>query len=350
MWSLSLLIGSSLLMGCQSPPVQAQSAASLEEIFDGVHRSVVTLRTSGRDVDPDHSTGLASVAGVGSGVLFTEAGDILTAAHVVQSADEVVVEFASGVIALAEVISSVPDADVALVRVVGPLPEGVVPARLGNSDQVRVGQRIFVVGAPLGISHTLTVGHISARRKDSAGFSSMIEDLEFFQTDAAINQGNSGGPMFDMHGRVVGIVSHIVTQSGGHQGLGFAVTSEVARKLVVDARPFWSGAHGVYIDGRMAELLNTPGGRSGYLIQRVAKNSPAEGLGLQGGDVLATMLGHVVVLGGDIILEVQGLALEPDNFARIRELLAGAAPEDDVVLTVLRGGKLLKVTGHLPPS
>jgi serine protease Do len=345
---LSLLIAPTFFLACQMPPVQAQSPETLDEVFDRVHLAVVTLRTSGRDVDPGNPARFSSVAGVGSGVLFTGDGDILTAAHVVQAADEVVVEFPSGEVALGAVISSVPDADIALVRVVGPLPKGVLPAALGDSDQVRVGQRVFVVGAPLGITHTLTVGHISARRLDSSGFSSMGEPVEFFQTDAAINQGNSGGPMFDMKGRVVGIVSHIVSKSGGHQGLGFAVTSNVARSLVVDARPFWSGVHGVFIDGRMAELLNTPGARSGYLVQRVAKNSPAEALGIEGGDVLVTIQGQEVLLGGDIILEVQGLSFERETLPGIRERLANLKADEDVSLVVLRGGALLKITGRLP--
>jgi S1-C subfamily serine protease len=178
----------------------------------------------------------------------------------------------------------------------------------------------------------------------------MGEAVEFFQTDAAINQGNSGGPMFDMNGRVVGLVSHIVSQSGGSQGLGFAVTSNIARTLVVDARPFWSGLHGVHVDGRLAELLNLPGGRPGYLVQRVAKNSPAEAFGLQSGDVVVSLAGQDLLLGGDIILEVQGLAVERENLARIRDALIVAEPEQDIVLLVLRGGSLLKITGQLPAS
>jgi serine protease Do len=347
---LAFLVLPVLLFACRAPlSAQEQALAdqppvSIEDVFDRVHQSVVTLRTAGRTVLPDMPTQFTSIQGIGSGVLFNDKGDILTAAHVVQTADEVLVEFPNGKIGAGRVISSVPSVDLALVRFIGPIPDGVVPATLGDSDEVRVGQRIMVVGAPLGISHTLTVGHVSARRGGKGLMSSMTA-TELFQTDAAINQGNSGGPMFNMQGEVVGIVSHIVSKTGGHQGLGFAVTSNVARELLIDAAPFWSGADGLYVTSRMAEILNTPGGRSGYLIQRVAKNSPSEALGLVGGDLLVNIAGQEILLGGDIVLVVQDIPFEEENIDRIRELVAQLGPNDEMKLLVLRGGKLLRITG-----
>ena len=338
-----------LLAACQMPPLQAQQAPRLDLVFDRVHEAVVTLRTTSRKVVAGSPSGLTTVGGIGSGVLISAEGDILTAAHVVQTADEVLIEFPGGEILRGLVVSSLPHADVALVRAIGELPAGVEPAVLGDSARVRVGEQVFVVGAPLGVSHTLTVGHISARRSESSLFSA-VEAMEFFQTDAAINQGNSGGPMFDMRGEVIGIVSHIVTRSGGNQGLGFAVTSNVVRRLMVDGRPFWSGLDGLLLEGRLAEVLNTPEGRSGLLVQQVAKNSLAEALGLKGGDVMASFDGVDVQLGGDIVLEVQGVPVERANITRIRDVLTSVRAGEELHLTILRRGQLLRITTKLPES
>jgi len=350
---LALLLLPVLIFACRAP-IQAQAQSqekppSIEEVFERVHQAVVTLRTAGRTVVAEMPTQFTSVQGVGSGVLFNERGDILTAAHVVQTADELIVEFPNGETGLGQVVSSVPGADLALVRFIGPLPDGVKPAPLGDSDHVRVGQRIMVVGAPLGISHTLTVGHISARRADRGLMSSMSE-TELFQTDAAINQGNSGGPMFNLQGEIVGIVSHIVSKTGGHQGLGFAVTSNVARELLIDSKPFWSGADGLLVEGRLSEILNTPGGRSGFLVQRIAKNSLSEQLGLQAGDLLVQVAGQDLLLGGDVILEIQDISVSRESLDGIREKLANLTSEDELKLLVLRGGKLLRITGKAPTS
>ena len=154
-------------------------------------------------------------------MLISKDGKVLTAAHVVQTADTVSVEFPNGEIVKAKVVSSEPPADIALLQLER-VPASAVVAKLGDSDQVGVADQIFVVGAPYGISHTLTVGHISARRTPG-GEQSELGLAEFFQTDAAVNQGNFGGPMFNMNGEVIGIVSHILSQSGGFEGLGFAV-------------------------------------------------------------------------------------------------------------------------------
>ena len=116
-----------------------------------------------------------------------------------------------------------------------------------------------MVGAPLGITHTLTVGHLSARHKPNATFSGMLT-AEFFQTDAAINRGNSGGPMFNLKGEVIGIVSYNLSQGGGSDGLGFAVTSNMTRRLLLDEPSVWSGLDGYLLTGEAARAFNLPVG------------------------------------------------------------------------------------------
>lgn len=325
------------LAGCASAPSQG---FSLESTFARVQSSVVTVVTQSREVNIARKQGMTSVGGLGSGVLISNDGQILTAAHVVQTADRVVVLFSDGMRSDAEVIGSDTVNDVALLRLRDRPPANAHVALLSNSDAVRVGQRVFVVGAPRGISHTLTVGHISARRKPKRAVRT-VSDTELFQTDAAINQGNSGGPMFDMNGTVIGIVSHIISASGGSEGLGFAVTVNVARDLLIDAPPFWSGMELIRISGPMARILNLPEGRSGLLVQRVAKESPAARMGIRGGEYAATISGEKFVAGGDIILEVAGIkAGEDDSYAKLRKMLTELKDGQELEILILRGGAL----------
>jgi S1-C subfamily serine protease len=235
----------------------------------------------------------------------------------------------------------VPAADLAVLRLKKP-PKAAVAARLGDSDRVRVGDQIFIIGAPQGMTHTLTVGHISARRTTDAMYGGLY-NAEMLQTDAAINVGNSGGPMFNMAGEVVGIVSHMISESGGYEGLGFVMTSNMARELLLGSRTIWTGLEGHRVDGELARILNLPQG-VGILVQRVAEGSPAHRMGLQPGTVKAEIDGQPIVLGGDIILEIQGLRLDdPEAIERIKALLRTLSPGEEIKVTVLRGGRRMEL-------
>ena len=316
---------------------------SVEEAFDRVRGSVVTIHTVGRTGLLDVAGQVVTEQGIGSGVLVSRDGRILTAAHVVQTADAVKVEFLDGTKLSAHVVGSVPFGDVALLQLDGTPPEAAVVAPIGDSERVRIGSRAFVVGAPLGISHTLTVGHISARRSSSSDQLGGL-DVEVFQTDAAINKGNSGGPLFDMHGEVIGIVSYIVSQTGGYEGLGFAITSDTVKRLLLDRSPFWSGMVYVALAGPYAASLNLPGGRPGLLVQRVAKDSPGERLGLRGGTIPATIAGQELLLGGDVVLEAFGWSLAgPKNLERILTRFGELTPGDTLRVRILRAGKEIEL-------
>src|SRR5213594_2348540 len=195
----------SLLLAVAGPAVAADPG--LSEVFKRVNPAVVEIHTKETEIARGGMAQPVNVAGLGSGVLISPDGKILTAAHVVQTADDIEVEFLTGEKIRAKVVSSEPTADVALVQLEKP-PRAPFVVKIGDSDAVDVGEQVFVVGAPLGVSHTLTVGFISGRRKPNATFSGMSR-VEYFQTDAAVNQGNSGGPMFNMQGEVIGIVSYI---------------------------------------------------------------------------------------------------------------------------------------------
>jgi len=200
------------------------------------------------------------------------------------------------------------------------------------------------------MSHTLTVGHLSARRRPNATFGSM-ETTEVFQTDAAINQGNSGGPMFNLAGEVIGVVSRIVSRSGGSDGLGFVVPSNMARRSLFAEPSVWSGLEGYLLTDEMARVFNVPPAHAGLLVQRVAHGSPAERLGLRGGDLPAVIAGEEMIVGGDIVLEVDGIALgEQDAYESIRkrmiEIRDHSAP---LPLTVLRSGVIVELSGSVAP-
>ena len=284
--------------------------------------------------------------GIGSGVLIGKNGQVLTAAHVVQAADAVAVEFRNGETVAARIVSADSAADVALLEVER-VPRGIAAAALGDSDRVEVGDQVFVVGTPFGMSHTLTVGHVSARRNAPIE-NPFATPAELFQTDAALNAGNSGGPMFNLAGEVIGIVSLIVSRSGGSDGLGFAVTSNAARRFVIDEPSVWSGVQGMLLMDEVARALNVPGA-AGLLVQHVAADSPAQRLGLRGGFLSAIVGTGTFLIGGDIVIAVDGIALgAPDAQETIRRRLIEMHRRGNPIhLTVLRGGELLELSGPI---
>lgn len=324
-------------------PARAQ-APSLADVFKRVDPAVVEIHTLETDL-PQSKGRPVRVAGLGSGVLISRDGKVLTAAHLVETADTIEVEFVTGEKFRAEVVSSAPEVDLAYLRLDG-MPRTPWIARLGDSDRAEVGETVLVIGAPLGLSHTLSVGHISGHHLlDTAPVSS---GADLLQTDAAINQGNSGGPMFNLEGEVVGIVSHILSASGGSQGLGFAVASNVARRLL-DGKTFWAGLDGQVLSGDLARALNVPPPGAGLLVQRVAAGSPADLSGLRGGTVRARIGDEDLILGGDIVLSVMGIAVQgPAYLAEVRGKVAVQRPGQKVDIVVLRGGRVVTLTSTVP--
>jgi S1-C subfamily serine protease len=296
---------------------------------------------------------MSIVDGLGSGVLISNDGKILTAAHVVQTADVAVVEFSDGQVINARVIGSDVQSDVALLQL-KEIPKGVMPAMLGDSDKVEVGDQVFVIGAPYGISQTLSVGHLSGRHRLNRNNQST--SVEFLQTDASINTGDSGGPMFDMAGNVIGIVSSIMSHSGGSEGLAFATAANTAKQVLLERKPFWSGIDGLVVMGDMAKALNLPQ-PAGVLVQRVGDGSIGSRLGINPGSVRATIRGMDILLGGDVILSVNNIAIidprstqslgsltSDENYEKIYNSVAALRPGDPLIVTVFREGKVLKLT------
>jgi S1-C subfamily serine protease len=320
------------------------AAQDIEALFQRVRSSVVVIKAKGRDVTA--ARGLVTFDEIGSGVLVSADGKVMTAAHVVHAMDEIVVEFVGGETITAEVVTSEPAADLSLLQLAR-VPAGVQPARIGDSDRVRVGHQVLVIGAPYGLSHSVSAGWISARWPPGTVYRA-IPLAEFFQTTATINTGNSGGPMFNMAGEVVGLVSHIISKGGGSEGLGFVVTMKSARAFLMGAPRVYVGMEGVVVTGQIAEILNVPGG-SGFLVRTVPKGSPAWEMGLLGGDQMATIGGQELPVRGDIVLEMAGIAIKEEaDVPRIREALGTMRPGQTFKATVLRAGRIIELTGTVP--
>ena len=319
------------------------NAPQLRETFRRVQRSVVVVRTVGKTVAPLPQQGMVSLAGLASGVLISDDGKVLTAAHVVQAVDQVVVELADGQMVTARVISSAPSADVALLQL-DSVPPGLAPAHLGDSDTVEVGDEVFVVGAPYGLSLTLTVGHVSGREVSKSSLTS-LSAREVFLTDAAINRGNSGSPMFNRQGEVIGIVSNILSQSGGFEGIGFAATAKMAHRLLLERKPFWSGMEGLLVQGELAGVLNLPQ-PAGFVVQRVAAGSLGWRLGIRPGALRLSIDGSDLLLGGDIILAVNGIEILAGDASldRMYESMSTLEPGERVVTRVLRAGQVIELS------
>jgi S1-C subfamily serine protease len=336
--ALATLLGVGLLAGL-APSAGAQTPG---EVFRKVAPSVVVIRARGQEMA---ASGQTRFAETGSGVLISSDGKVMTAAHVVHAMDDINVEFLGGETVKARVIASEPAADLSLLQLER-VPTGAKSSPMANSDPIRVGDPVIVVGAPYGLSYSLSAGLISARWKPNTVYKTMPL-AEFFQTNATINTGNSGGPMFAMNGEVIGIVSHNISKSGGSEGLGFVVTINTAKKLLLEKRSFWSGLEGQVLTDAQADLLNLPPGTTGFIVKTIAKDSPADQMGLRAATMIANLGGDQIPLGGDIILTVEGMKAEPANLAKIRDVLSSKASGSPFKVTVLRAGRVLELTGRV---
>ncbi len=259
--------------------------------------------------------------GQGSGFIITADGYILTNNHVVRDANEIIVKLSDNKEFPAKVIGTDPDTDVAVIKIDA---KNLPTAELGDSDQLKVGQWVLAIGNPFGLSHTVTAGIVSAKGRSKIG---LAEYEDFIQTDAAINFGNSGGPLINIDGKVIGINSAIYSQSGGYSGIGFAIPINMAKYVydqLVSGGKVTRGYIGVYgedVTPEMAELLGAKGIK-GIIVHKIAKDSPAEKAGLQ---------------KGDIVIKKDSKAIESwDNF---RNDVAKIPPGKKITLTVMRDGK-----------
>lgn len=261
--------------------------------------------------------------GLGSGVVISEDGYIVTNHHVIEGADSITVSFFNRDEHSATLIGSDPRTDLALLKVEA---NTLTPAALGDSGELKVGQWVIAIGAPFGFDFTATQGIISALSR-SLPSSDDSNYVPFIQTDVAVNPGNSGGPLFNTAGEVIGINSQIYTRSGGFMGLSFAIPASVVKQVTTQLREQghvsrgWLGVSIQEVDQALAESfgMDTP---RGSLIAEVVPGGPADTADLQ---------------AGDIILSFNGDSLR--RSAELPALVGTVTPGNTVPLTVLRGGE-----------
>ncbi|MEW6667661.1 MAG: trypsin-like peptidase domain-containing protein [Thermodesulfobacteriota bacterium] len=318
---------------------ESQAAWVYREILP----SVVTIFTSQEQIRQE---GAVHTGGIGSGVLISSECHVLTAAHVVRGADEIIVKTQDGKMRSAELLFSEMSADIALIKLTRPEP-GLKHAELGDSDQLVVGQSAYAIGSPYGLENSFSVGHISAIRNFDRYYDGTVQ-ARFIQTDAAINTGSSGGPLLNSRAQVIGIASQIVSVSGGFQGIGFVVPINTAKELLSLKDRVWLGIEGIYLNREGISRLMNRDLKGGLLIERVAKGSPADKAGLRGGTIPSRMLDRDFLLGGDLIVELGTQEVcDSDCLAEVNRHFGG---KDKVRVKFLRAGRMQETTIDLSGS
>jgi S1-C subfamily serine protease len=273
---------------------------------------------------------------LGTGFLIDTEGRILTNAHVVDDATEVAVTYADGTTQDAKVLAADTAIDLAVLDV-GEPPATAKPLPLGQSKDLTVGDAVVAIGNPLGFERTATTGIVSAlKRQICSPDDSVIANA--IQTDAAINQGNSGGPLLDARGRVIGINSQIVSQGGGFEGIGFAIPIDavrpVADAIIAGRKPehAWIGIVGEPLTPQLAKELGVPG-TTGVALRKIDERGPAKAAGLKGSDAPD----RDPPKGGDIIVDIGGVQIR--DFGDLSQEIARRRVGEKVKITVLRDGK-----------
>ncbi|NLE77214.1 MAG: trypsin-like serine protease [Chloroflexi bacterium] len=331
-------------------------AALLNQVYEKVNPAVVNIRVAkvsemmqymvpqGQQ-GPDQEPFLEE--GVGSGFVYDRQGHIVTNNHVVEGAQELEVTFFDDVTVPATVVGTDPDSDLAVIKVDVDVAE-LYPVELGDSSQVRVGDRAIAIGNPFGLAGTMTSGIVSAIGRTLSMSNSQFSLPEVIQTDAAINPGNSGGPLLDSQGRVIGVNSAIQSTAGSNAGVGFAVPVDQVKRVVpalIEKGRYehpWLGITGRTVGPDLAKALDLPVER-GVQVIAVTANGPADRAGLRGATgATVTFRGVEVEADGDIIIAVDGQAVQ--KFDDLLVYLArNTQVGQGVTLTIVREGREMQV-------
>ncbi len=324
------------------PAAQQDDGMSIEDIYRRAAPGVVQVTVSGSDPFSGQSEGL------GSGFVIDKAGHIVTNFHVIEGADEVAVNFSGDDRVRARVVGSDPSTDIAVLRIDTPA-RALTALPLGNSDGMRVGDPVLAIGNPFRLERSASSGIVSALQRElrsPAGFT--IDRV--IQTDAAINQGNSGGPLLNARGDVIGVNTAIFSPSGGNVGIGFAIPINTVRDVVAElidkgrVDHAWIGVSMQTVNDELAETFRLPVER-GVLVTDVVPGSPADEAGLEGGDTEVVVNGESYVLGGDIITRADGSAVA--SAEALGDTVADKEPGDEIELEVRRDDETERVTIEL---
>ncbi len=317
---------------------------TVQKLFKSVDQGVVELHVKSlAQPEPGQVAYKANLAqSLGSGVVISKEGRILTAAHVVDKATQIEVIFADGSKTSGHVVWIDALIDLAMIQA-GKLPNHIKPLPLAEKGNYQIGDQLIVIGAPFGVSHSLSVGYLSGvRDQEEIPGTKLIP--RFLQTDAAINMGNSGGPMFNMKGEVIGIVSHILSRSGGNNGLGFAVSIDTILDVIESSPGHFSGFIPFLLNEQLSVAINNTKGY-GVLVQNVIPGTLADKLGFKGGTLNVVIGRTPIILGGDILLSIDGYSLK-DLAAvnKVKQHIAGIKKGSKVSIVYLRNGVEKTVT------
>jgi S1-C subfamily serine protease len=326
-----------------------------EEIFTRASNSVVQITI----IDP--SSGLEQ--GLGSGFVFDKKGHIITNNHVVpidQKFAQYIVTFANGNTYNAEIVGKDQFSDLAVIKISNTSPSDLIPLPLGNSSTLKVGNTVVAIGNPFGLSGSLTVGVVSglgrllpSSEENSSGSpfgpsqQTTFNIPDVIQTDAAINPGNSGGPLLNLKGQVIGVNSAIFSNTGSYSGIGFAVPSDIVKKVTQSiiatgkySHPYL-GVIGMDVTPELAKLFGLEK-TIGFLVTDITQGSPAEKSGLREGTISYNNRGEFIDAQGDIIVGIDGKPVR-----KIDDILTHLEKEkkvgDKVILTLIRDKKFINV-------
>ncbi len=337
------------LGGSNTPVSISQRDAALTEdeainvrIYRQVSPAVANILTKATEYD--FFMDPVPVEGAGSGFVIDPRGYILTNFHVVEGAQSIEVVLGDQSRYPAKFIGADQRNDVALVKI-DPKAKNLVALPLGDSAAIQVGQKVLAIGNPFGFQSTLTTGVVSALGRTVQTSQSTFID-EAIQTDAAINRGNSGGPLINSHGQVIGINSAIYTPTGTTAGIGFAIpintAKSIANDLMTDGRVHraFLGVETLPVGGWLSEALDLPV-KEGLLVQKATNGGPAAAAGIRGGDRVAQAGMRRIAIGGDVITAIdnQKVASQLD----INLVLNHKRPGDTVNVTIYRGGKKMDI-------
>jgi S1-C subfamily serine protease len=332
----------------QATSFQNKTGRTISDIYGSARRGVVqVLATS--VVSDNPFFGSRENRALGSGFVIDRSGHVVTNYHVVEGASRVEVSFSGGNGMSATVVGVDPSTDIAVLRIRGAQTRALTPLELGASAGVRVGDAVVAIGNPFGLERTVTAGIVSALQRQITAPNGFAID-QVIQTDAAINHGNSGGPLLNADGRVIGVNAQIETETGGNVGIGFAIpidtVKEVVSQLIEDGRvehPY-IGVEMATITDELVANVRLPT-ESGVLIQVVRPDSPAEEAGLRGGTTQVVVDGESYLVGGDVITKADGEVIE--SAEQLRSVVTSKQPGDELALEIHREDDVTEVTVKL---
>jgi putative serine protease PepD len=324
------------------PALSADEQVNID-VYNKISPGVVNITST--VVEYDFFFSPVAREGTGSGCVIDQEGHVLTNYHVIESAQNLQVALPDHSKYSATVIGTDKQNDLAVIRLRNAPKERLHPIPLGDSQTLKVGQKVLALGNPFRLQNTLTVGIISSLgRVIRTQTGELVENV--IQTDAAINPGNSGGPLLNTTGEMIGINTSIFTTSGGNIGIGFAVPVNTVRRVVNDLirdgrviRP-WMGVEGYEITEDLASALDLPV-TSGILVAKVYRGSSADNAGIRGATQIAILYNERILVGGDIITRLESKPIT--SMDDLRLALEGRKPGESVRLTVYRASRQMEI-------